>query len=376
MRFFKILFSLLFLLVVVAGLAVVALMYTLDPNKLKPVLADAVMKQTGYQMIIQGDLGWSLYPHVGVKAQSILLHSPNQRAAFIEFKDVRVATDLVQLMQGRQRLQGVLYIGEIAVTNVHAQNANANLHWENGVLSVEHLTATLYGGLVTAVIEAKNFSTTPEWSWDMQLSNVQLKPLLTDANGPDSKLKLSGVGQIKLRATTQGKSVEQIYGNLNGTSEFMIGNGSVEGINLNYYVQAADALLNKQPIPEPTTPEQTQFSSLTGTAKIKNGIATLDDIVITAPALLAKAQGDVVLLTEALNMKVQVKPILNTHFPVEIPVLIAGDLHSPEIKLDTSEVQKFLAKQEVTEIKNKALEKIKEKVPGPAGQLLQQFLSH
>lgn len=375
-RLIKVLLSIFILAVAVVGLAVVALMYTIDPNKLKPVLADAVLKQTGYLMIIQGDLVWSLYPHIGVKARSILLHAPDQHKAFVEFKDVRVATDLVQLLKGRQRIQGILYIGEISLTNVHAQNANASLSYEKGVLSMEHFAATLYGGLVTAVIHGKNLTDVPEWDWNMQLSNVQIKPLLEDANGPDSKIKLAGTGQVKLIAMTKGKSINTIYNNLNGNAEYSIINGSIDGVNLNYYIQAADALLNRQDLPELPTPQQTVFNSFTGTAKIINGIAQTDDLVITTPALVANAQGHVNLLAEAMDMRVQVKPQMNTNLPIQIPITVAGDFHSPEVKLDTIEVQKFLAQQDLNQLKNKAIEKIQEKVPGQAGQILQQILGN
>ena len=98
---------------------------------------------------------------------------------------------------------------------------------------------------------------------DVQVDNIQLKPLLEDvtSDGVDSKIKISGTGLFKMQAVTSGKTREQIN-QLKGSSVFNINDGVVEGMDLNYFLQLADAMPHKQPIDQLVNTNQTAFSRL------------------------------------------------------------------------------------------------------------------
>ena len=61
-------------------------------------------------------------------------------------------------------------------------------------------------------------------------------------------MTVSGVGQLKLTGATQGSNRDQLISHLGGITEFKVQNGVVEGMDLNYLITSADALLNKKTI--------------------------------------------------------------------------------------------------------------------------------
>src|SRR5579862_6512553 len=109
----RISFSVLILLIVVAGLAIVGLMIFMDPNKLKPVLIEETMKKTGYQLTIDGPLSWSFYPRLSVKVDHMELKSPTQTSTFLTLHHVAIAANFSELFKGKENLQGDVYIDQI-----------------------------------------------------------------------------------------------------------------------------------------------------------------------------------------------------------------------------------------------------------------------
>ena len=156
----------------------------------------------------------------------------------------------------------------------------------------------------------RDFEVLPRWQWDMQGKGIQMKSLLQDASGGESKIKISGTGSLKLQAESKGKTRDQFLRQLNGASEFSLNDGVVEGMDINYFLQTANGLLNKEATSQPVNTNQTAFNQLTGSAVIKNGVADTNNILLTAPAFTTKAQGSLELVTGTLDFKLQVNPQL------------------------------------------------------------------
>lgn len=374
MKALKILLSITALVIIVLILSVGALIYFADPNKIKPVLVEEVAKKTGYQLKIEGKLSWTLYPRFAIRSEHLLLSVPGQSVPFMDAQDVRIAADLLDILQSREKLTGNVTIASIRLMNIQAANVSASLGWEKNILTISPIKASLYGGQLEGAASGRRFDAAPLWRWNVQTDNIQVKPLLEDVNGKKTRLSISGVGQMKMQAETSGKSHDRMIDNLNGTVSFNLNDGVVEGVDLNYLLKSADALLNKGDVKPPENIKQTEFRHLSGTAVINQGVAVSNDIMLTAPDFTAKAQGEMKIISRELDMKLQIKPSESARTQWEIPVLLTGDLSHPNVKLDSDEIQKFLAAQEIDKLKEKASEQIKKHIPGKAGEFLQNLL--
>lgn len=374
MKVFRLFSYILALFVLLCALAVVCLYVFLNPERLKPIIIEQVKNQTGYQLNIDGSLSWTIYPRTAVKVEHMTLTAPGQAAAFLDLRGVKIAAQLAELLHGREKLQGRVDISAVKLGRLQAAQVSGNLRWENQVLTVDALQASMYQGSLKGVVTGRDLFGTPAWSWDAQLNGVQLKPLLADLNGPGRRLQLAGTGQIKMQATTEGRVREQILNHLSGHCEFSVRDGEVEGINLNYFVDAANALINSQSLPQASGMRATSFDSLTGTIQITNGVATSNDMLLTSPAFTVNGQGKVILTSQAVNLQLSVKPKQAVKFAWEIPILVSGNLMHPDVRLDSGAIKKILASEQIKKLKVKAIDKIKEKIPGKAGEFLQNLL--
>ena len=119
-------------------------------------------------------------------------------------------------------------------------------------------------------------------------------------------------------------------------------------------------MLDKDSTEQPVNTNQTIFKSLSTTMGIKNGVADTNDLLLVAPSFISTAQGSVQLAPRTLDFKLQIKPQLeNVKIHFGIPVLISGELHHPDVRLDTVEVQKILAEIELDKLKEKCANKFK-----------------
>lgn len=372
MKLLKKLVAAVALLAVVGVLAIVALVFLIDPNKLKPVIVNEVMKKTGYHLVIEGDLTWSFYPTIGVKVKRISLRAPDEKETFADLHNVTIATQLTQLLQGKEKLQGKVHISDINLAKVRIQNARMNLHWQNNILTLDQISGSLYQGSFKGIVHAKELSATPNWDWDIKADGVQLKLLLEDMNGTNTKIKLSGIAKLNLQAETRGKNKEQLLHNLNGKSDFILKNGSISGMDLNYFIQTADALISQQPIAGENSNE-TRFESLTGSIDIRQGVAESNNLLLTSSSFITKGQGSFDIVNQMLDYKLFITPTNTAKLKWPLPVLVDGNLHDPSIRLDIMTLKTLISKDQIERVKDRVNAEIKQ-LPQKADEFLQKIL--
>lgn len=375
MKLLKISFYIVGLLIFIFVFTVAGLLYFIDPNKLKPVIAEEIKKQTGYELVIDGKLSWSLFPRLSIKIDSMSLQAPTEALPFLELHGAKLATELSALFRGNEKLIGHISIDRLRFMNMHATKGEANLSWKDNVLTIDAIYAALYKGSLSGSVHGRDLMSLPEWDWNAQLKQVEMHSLLQDINGPNSKVKVSGTAQVNMQARTRGKAKKEILQNLNGQTTFSIMNGTVDGVDFNYLVQSADALLSKKVVPVPQS-NQTTFQQMTGTAVIKNGVAETDNLSLISSAFLMNGKGYVNLNNQTLKLLIEIQPQKNLQNKWQVPVLVSGEIKNPDVRLDMPEVEKALAKQEIEKVKEKASEIIQKNVPGKAGQFLQKLIGN
>src|SRR6266511_664405 len=94
------------LLAVVAVAAVVALalavvIATFDPNKYRPEIAAAVKDKTGRTLAIEGNLGLSVFPSLGISVGKASLSEPNSSRIFARVEEAKASLALLPLFSRR-----------------------------------------------------------------------------------------------------------------------------------------------------------------------------------------------------------------------------------------------------------------------------------
>lgn len=373
MKILRTALSILVLFLVVAILAIAALFMFADPNQLKPVIQKAVKTQTGYNLTMSGSLSWSFYPVMGVKMADLSLTAPNTAQPFVKANDISLALNLRSLLQGQHELNGELVIADATLMKLHLTAIHAAMHFNQGVLSIQPLTADLYQGELTGTVTGSALNTVPAWQWDMTVSGANIQDLLADVNGKDAKLTLNADGSLRFRGQTHGQTGEALMQNVTGTGVYSLKQGKLTAIDINYLLQTADALINKQTVAPPVNLKETTFDRLSGAINLQAGVLTSNNIELNAPTFTARGDLSLGLQARDINahLSIQSTQALKTQF--NVPVLITGTVMNPNVQLDMARINQAVAKQQLEQVKAKVQEKVKD-LSGKADAFMKRLM--
>jgi AsmA protein len=132
-------------------------------------------------------------------------------------------------------------------------------------------------------------------------------------------------------------------------------------------LRKAQAQLKGQPVPTEEGPDQTDFSELTGTATVTNGVISNRDLMAKSPLLRVEGTGDVDLPAESLDYLLTAKIVgslkgqggkeLDDLKGVSVPVQISGTFAEPKYQVRLDKVLKDTTEKKVKEKIEKKLEK-------------------
>ena len=276
-------------------------------------------------------------------------------------------------------LDGRLRIGKLKAYQLTSSDVSVTVKARDGLVHVSPAQAKLYQGSYRGDIRLDARGATPAISLDERISGVQAGPLLRDLTGKEEKLL--GVADVSLKITGRGADVPAIQKTLNGTAAFSFRDGAVKGVNIAQLIREAKARLKGQPVPPASGPNQTDFSSVTGTAQIRNGVVYNDDLDARSPLLRVAGKGKVDLPAQTLDYLLTVKIVqalegqggagLADLRGVAIPVRIKGPFSEPRYNVELDKVLKAAVENKV---KEKVEEKIQEKVQEKVGDKLKDEL--
>jgi len=272
------------------------------------------------------------------------------------------------------RAHGSVRIGALQASNVKLSNVEFTLDAAGGKVQIAPLKASLYGGSMraTAGIDANSNG----YSFTNTLSSVQVGPLMKDAANQDI---LEGRGNVVVDVTTSGTSPSALKRALAGNVNIKLNDGAIKGINIGERIRKAKSLLGAKTGAEAANKnEKTDFSELSLSATISNGVATSNDLKMASPLLRAKGAGQVDIGANTLDYTIHPKLVATAKGQegksyeqlsgIEMPVRIYGALDAPQYKPDYAAAAMSAAK---SEIGSKLLEKAS---GGKAGGLLGAIL--
>ncbi|WP_147375677.1 AsmA family protein [Noviherbaspirillum cavernae] len=280
---------------------------------------------------------------------------------------------------------GSVRVGMLKAANVRAANVRATLHAGGGKLDVNPLAANLYGGSVGGQLSATTASPT-RFAARANMSGVNIGPMLKDALQKDSIIE--GRGNVMLDVATSGGLVAQIKKGLNGTARLELHDGAVKGINIAQAIRSAKAKIGTIRGDAPaqsgtgSAEERTDFSEMTGSFRIANGVAHNEDLNLKSPLVRVGGAGDInigedrldylVKATVVSTLKGQGGPELQALKGVTIPVKLAGPYTAIDWHIDFAGMAGELAKQKLDEkkgeLKEKAQKQLGDKFKGLFGK--------
>jgi AsmA protein len=162
------------------------------------------------------------------------------------------------------------------------------VHAGNGKLDVAPHSANLYEGSMQGALSAQADGRV---AVKETLNGVAVGPLLRDLAQKDM---LEGKGTVTLDVNAAGKSVNAMKKALAGTARVALKDGAIKGINLaEVFRRAKTALGSSEAKSEAREAQKTDFSEMTASFTIKNGVAHNEDLDAKSPLFRISGKGDI-----------------------------------------------------------------------------------
>jgi uncharacterized protein involved in outer membrane biogenesis len=269
--------------------------------------------------------------------------------------------------------KGRLQVGALEVRGLKLAEVNAQVNAANGRVAVAPHSAKLYEGSISgelAVDANKNSVSLKE-----QLQNVSIGPILRDFAGQD---RLEGRGNVAMDVTTAGATVNTMKRALNGTAKVQLRDGAVKGINIGEILRKARSALGGSQQQAAagenagSKMQQTDFSELSASFTIKNGIAHNEDLDAKAPAFRLGGAGDINIPASTLDYVVKASIVASSQGQggkerddlagLTVPVKLSGSFDDLKYQVDVRAMAGQAAKSQVGA-------KVKEQIEQNRGKL-------
>ncbi|MBI1891921.1 MAG: AsmA family protein [Burkholderiales bacterium] len=297
-------------------------------------------------------------------------------------QDEQTETKPIDLSAWRDvQAEGELRIGALKFNNIKLTDLQAAIRSGGGKLTLDPLSAHLYGGSASGAVSATT-TAAPRITLRQNLAGIQVGQLLQDAIG---KHPIEGRGNISLDVAASGGGFVQIKKSLDGTARLELRDGAVYGVNVAQAIRNAKARIGQLRGGEApqagtsSTAEKTDFSEMSGSFRIRHGVAHNDDLIVKSPLLRVGGSGDIDLGNERLDylaratvvstLQGQGGPELQALKGLTVPVRLSGPFNAISWHIDFQGLVSEVAKQKLQEKKEevrsqaqKSLDEQKDKV--------------
>ena len=276
-------------------------------------------------------------------------------------------------------VHGTIRIGALQASKLKLAKLNATLKLAGGRLDVAPLSLNLYEGTANGSLMLN--ANGNQLALKQNLAGISINPLMKDLADKDL---LEGRGNVALDIASRGESVTAMKKALGGTASLSLKDGAVKGINL---AQSLRDIKGKLGARQDTTQQaragdKTDFSELTASLKIANGVARNDDLAMKSPFLRLTGAGDIDIGSGQMNYVAKASVVSTSagqggkdleHLKgLTVPVRVSGPFESLSYKLELGSLVADAAKAKVEEkkeeIKAKAQDQVKDKLKGLFGK--------
>ena len=276
-------------------------------------------------------------------------------------------------------LSGSVKIGSLQVANVRTSNINLQMKVAGGKAEVAPISANLYEGALKGSLSVD--ANTNAVAVKQNLAGVSINPLMKDAVNKDM---LEGRGNVVLDVTARGVTVTAMKKALNGSASLVLKDGALKGINLGQSLRDLKGKFSsKQDAAQSAKAgDKTDFSEMSASFKIANGVAHNDDLSAKSPFLRLGGAGDIDIGGGSMNYLAKASVVASSGGQgakdleylkgLTVPVRLTGPFENLSYKIEfgslIGEATKAKIVDAVKETGQKAQEQVKDKLKGLFGK--------
>jgi AsmA protein len=257
---------------------------------------------------------------------------------------------------------GKLHVGALQVRGLKLADVRAEVKAANGRADIAPHSANLYEGKVAGALSLQAEGN--RIALKENLTGIAIGPLLKDVAQKDM---LEGKGNITLDVNAAGPTVEAMKKALAGSARVELKDGAYKGFNLAEALRKAKAALggSKDEKAAADQTKQTDFSEMSASFTIKNGVAHNEDLEVKAPLFRIGGQGDINIGSSSLDYTTKATVVatskgqggaeLEELAGLTVPVRLSGPFDAVKYDVNYGAVARDVAKSKVGEKLEKQL---------------------
>lgn len=251
--------------------------------------------------------------------------------------------------------EGSVRVGELVLQKMHINDLAFNLSANQRKLVLDPLSATVYEGRLTGRAEVDASRNAPVFRLQQRLSNMNINPLLVDALATS---RFEGRGFLDLDVAAVGGKVSDLRRTAGGNVRLQLSKGSVRGLDVEAVLRATAnqvKALNGQSGTQATNLDaRTRFSELKASLALKHGVASNNDLAMTAGVLQLSGGGTIDFGAGSLDYTMKASanprvPELADIAGLTLPIQLVGSLASPEYRIDYASLKEQLIARQKAE---------------------------
>jgi AsmA protein len=245
---------------------------------------------------------------------------------------------------GRIDANAKLSIGRLTVRTIRLDQSDLTVALKNRVMKTTLDEVRLYQGKGHGTITLDGSAgSSANFTANIALDGISAQPFLKDAADMD---RLTGKGRLALALAGQGATERQLVETLNGKFEFAFADGAIVGVNVAEMMRGLSKGKFGGLGTAPT--DKTDFSEMTSTWAVKQGIAENQDLKLVSPLMRLSGSGRVTLPTREVDYMLRPKLVASIAGQgstqdvsgIEVPVRVHGSWENPKYTPDLAGILK------------------------------------
>ena len=266
-----------------------------------------------------------------------------------------------------------LAFNELTLSKFPITQAKFKLLAQQGVIRLNTLQGNLFNGKFNSSASLDTTAQQPLLAVKLSTQNIPLEKITQTL---EQEVTVTGLLDTSMDLRSRGNSEQAWVDQLNGSIDFALHKGVLLDANLERQLCIGIATLNRKQLAADSGSKDTAFNDLRGSFKIRNGVASNQDLRVAIPGLSVKGKGDIDLRVLSLDYNLgiliegdtQPMPdpacqVSKNFVGLEWPVRCRGplELGAKACRIDQEALAKAAASRAGEKITEKLNEKLEEK---------------
>ena len=303
--------------------------------------------------------------------------SEDSASASADDANVEIPVEMIRALNAN----GKFTMDQATMSGIVFEQLELGLNSANGKLRLHPIAATMFDGAYKGDVRIDASGSEPVISVNENIVDVQMASLAKAMYGVEN---ISGTINGSFVLSGSGADLNAIRQDLDGNMSFTLADGEWQGKDVWYELRNARAKLKQETPPEPRLPPRTEFSAVSASGVVTDGVLQNQDFLAELPFLRLTGRGQVDLVQATLNYSMDARVIESPEFAGEvsaaemkdftsavIPLKISGPLASPSIVPDIDALVRREVEKQIDKKKDELLDRLlgrdKKPAEGEAG---------